>query len=131
MATIPLNLQGLLKRSGRLIFPRVANVCCILYDSKRASRVTFGVAHSRRNISSASRCNDLVLRSKEKFYISIHHVFGHAGNAGNECADIAASFGTSGFNLSVQRTLLWADQDLPLTHIAERLHDARSRLLLG
>ena len=66
----------------------------ILHDSKHAARVALGVAHARRNIILASICNDSVLRSKDKFYISIHHVFGHAGN---ECADIAASFGTRGF----------------------------------
>ena len=66
----------------------------ILHDSKHAARVARGVAHARRNIILAFRCNDSVLRSKDKFYISIHHVFGHAGN---ECADTAAPFGTKGF----------------------------------
>ena len=32
----------------------------------------------------AGRCNDLILRSKDKFYISIHHVFGQGSNAGND-----------------------------------------------
>ena len=39
-------------------------------------------------------CNDLLLRAKNRIFISVHHVFGHVGIAGNECADIAASFGT-------------------------------------
>ena len=51
------------------------------------ARVTLGVAHAERNIGLARRCNELQLR----------HVFGHAGNAGNECADGAASLGMRGF----------------------------------
>ena len=33
-------------------------------DSKHAARVTFGVDHARRNITSACQCNELLLRSK-------------------------------------------------------------------
>ena len=45
--------------------------------------------------------NDLVLLSKDKFYISIHHVFGHAGNARNACADIVALSSPTGSSLCV------------------------------
>ena len=38
----------------------------ILYDSEHAARVALGVAHTRKNIVLASRCNDLFLRSKGK-----------------------------------------------------------------
>ena len=68
-----------------------------------------------------------------RFDISGHHVFSNAGDAGNECADIAASLGTKGFisecNVSsfwparlfyVQR-LLNAPQCL--SRIAENLHN--------
>ena len=110
----------------------------ILYDSKHGARVALGVAHGRRNICLAGRCIDLVLRSKDNFYISIHHVFGHAGSAGNECADVAASFGMCGFvsecnvpsfsQFLVQRFLY----TVPLCYShPECLHDAQSRLLLG
>ena len=34
---------------------------------------------------------------KVSFTLPIHHVFGNASSARNECADIAASFGTNGF----------------------------------
>ena len=68
-----------------------------LYDSKHAARVTLGVAHARRNISLARKCNDLVLRSMRLSHITFHYVFCHAGNADNECADTAASLGMKGF----------------------------------
>ena len=56
------------------------------------ARVTLGVAHAG-NIALARKCNELLLPSKCLFHISFHHVFSNAGNAGNECADVAASFG--------------------------------------
>ena len=62
----------------------------ILYDSKHAARVVLGVAHARRNKSLASRCNDLVLRSKDEFYILIHHVCGRTGNAGMNAPTIVS-----------------------------------------
>ena len=39
----------------------------------------------------------LLLRLKCNSHVSAHHVFCHAGNAGNECADVAASLGMRGF----------------------------------
>ena len=61
-------------------------------DSKHAARVTLGVAHARRNIALARKCNELLLRSRYFFHIWFHHVFSHEGNADNECADAAASW---------------------------------------
>ena len=68
----------------------------ILYDPTHAARVALGVAHARNNIALANRCNDFVFRSKGKFHVAVHHVFGHAGNAWNGCADCAASLGSRG-----------------------------------
>ena len=65
----------------------------IFYDSKHAARVSLGVAHAKRNTTLASNRNELIVRTKGKFDISVHHVFGHASNAGIECDDIAVSFG--------------------------------------
>ena len=45
---------------------RLVNVCVILHETKDAARVAFGFAHDRRYISLAGKCNDLVLRSKER-----------------------------------------------------------------
>ena len=44
-----------------------------------------------------NKCNDLDVRSKGKSHIAVHHVLGHAGNAGNECADSTTSLGLRGF----------------------------------
>ena len=69
----------------------------ILYDSKHVARVALGVAHGCWNTAWANKCNDLDLRSKGKSNIAVHHVLGHAGNAGNECADSTTSLGLRGF----------------------------------
>ena len=69
----------------------------ILYDSKHVTRVALRVAHGCWNIALANKCKDLDLRSKGKSHIAVHHVLGHAGNAGNECADSTTSLGLRGF----------------------------------
>ena len=58
--------------------------------------MTLGVARARKNIASARKCNELSMRSRHRFRISFHHVFSHAGNAGNVCSDSAASLGLRG-----------------------------------
>ena len=68
----------------------------ILFDSTHAARVTAGVAHATRNIALSRNCNELLLQLNCNFHVSAHHVFGHAGRAGNECADAAASLGVRG-----------------------------------
>ena len=97
-ATTLLNLLGLQRLFVGLI-PSflVVHVLRILFDSQHADRVTLGVAHAKKHIALARTCNEHSLRLKCKFHVSTHHVFGHAGNAGNECADVAASLGLRGF----------------------------------
>ena len=60
-------------------------------------RILFYSKHGKRNMSLARTCNELWLRLNCNFHVSAHHVSGHAGNTGNECADAAASLGTRGF----------------------------------
>ena len=51
----------------------------ILYDSKHAARVTFGVTHGQRNIALAQKCNELVLRTKGRLHISVPSRFRPCG----------------------------------------------------
>ena len=64
---------------------------CIVFDSKHAALVAVGTSHAARHISLALTCKELLLPLKCKFHVSAHHVYCHAGNTGNECADAAAS----------------------------------------
>ena len=112
----------------------------IIFDSKHAARVTLGVAHAKRNIELARRCNELLVRLKCNIHVSAHHVFGHAGNAGNECADVA-SLGMRGFISENNVPLFWPERDLSvlrlfevphrLTQIAEVLHSIIVLFQLG
>ena len=61
----------------------------ILFDSKRAARVTVGTVHAKKNLSLARTCNEHLLRRKCNRHVSAHHVYSHAGKTGNECADAA------------------------------------------
>ena len=113
----------------------------ILYESKHAARMALGLALAKKNINLANRCDDLLLRTKNKIFISVHHVYGPAGNAGNECADIAVSFGTSGFISECDTPAWWltrqfqvqelSQENRRLSDVEEYLHEARSRWQLA
>ena len=80
----------------------------------RVDRPTFMLCHQHhhhagRNTAVASQCNELVLRFMGNFYFSIHHVSGHVGDAGNECADIAVSFGMHGIIFECNASFFWLD----------------------
>ena len=103
----------------------------ILYNSKHVARVAFGVAHAGgRNIALANRCIDLFFRSKGKFHVTIHRVF---GNIGNGCADCAASQGLRGLVSQDNLPSFWSDRRLLidpllsaphcLSHVPEVLHN--------
>ena len=96
----------------------------ILFDSKHAARATLGVAHAKRNIALARRCNELLLRLKCTFHISALHVFSNAGNAGTECADVAASLGMRGFLSENNVPVLWPEKGF----FAQRLFEIPHRL---
>ena len=80
------------------------------------------MALGEKIINLANRCNALLLRNKDRIFISVHHVFGHASNAGNECADIAAPFGTNGFMSECNTPAWW-----PIRHfrVQELFQEAR------
>ena len=75
-ATTLRNSLVLLKLADGFVFSSLAvkrYVFCS--DSKHAARVTFGVDHARRNITSASQCNELLLRSKCLFPFLVSSCF--------------------------------------------------------
>ena len=75
--------------------------------------------HAKKNIYLAHTCNELLLRLKCKFHVSAHHVYGHAGNTGNECADAAASLGMRGFVFKNNVPVFWPERGL----VVQRLFD--------
>ena len=106
-ATTPVNSRVWPKLcDGPIPLFLAVHVCASFFDSKHAARVTIDVAHAKKNIVLARRCNELVA-SEVHFHISAHHHFSHVGNVGNEGADVAASLGMRGLisenNISICR----------------------------
>ena len=59
---------------------------CNYYDSKHAASVCLGTIHARTHVQLALACQ----RSMQHgLLLAMRHVYGHAGNVGNECADHA------------------------------------------
>ena len=100
-------------------------VCEIVFfnDSKHAAGVTLGIAHARRSMASLRKCNELCMRSKHLFHISSHHVFSHAGNAGNECSSSRHERSCVRF----QRSLVFAGKAFLACSTSLRSHIASPR----
>ena len=76
----------------------------IFYDSKHAARLALRVAHAKRNIAHSHAFDTHQLKAGSTEYISVNNVFSHAGNVGDEWADIAASLGTHCFFVRFQKS---------------------------
>ena len=87
-------LIGLPKATDGLISSFLAvNVCAafVIPYTRPVSRV---VLPTQNKIALATRCNELLLRLKCKFHVSVRYVFSLAGN---ECADFVASLDIRSF----------------------------------
>ena len=83
----------------------------------RSSRL----ASADRSTCAVASCEGQIdLRSKGKFHITIHHISGHAENAGNECVDGAASLALKGLVSEDNVPSLWLDRRI----LAQRLLNA-------
>ena len=71
--------------------PRGSVACneeaCIYYDSKHAAGVCLGTIQARSHLQLALACQRSTLRVQHRLRLTMQHVYGHAGNLGNECAD--------------------------------------------
>ena len=57
---------------------------------------------------------------KAKVFLSTHHVYSHAGNVSNKCADLAASLGTFGLtsNFTDSDSCRWPGVHYPTTRVS-------------
>ena len=96
-ATTPLNSLDLLRLFVGLFpsFPAVP-VCAFFSTLNTRPVSLLALPTQRRILRYPALANELLLQLKCNFHVSAHHVFGHAGHAGNECADTAASLGMGG-----------------------------------
>ena len=65
---------------------------CIYYDSKHAAGVCLGTIRARTHVQLALACQRSMLCAQHRLRLAMQHVYGHAGNLGNECPDHAAAY---------------------------------------
>ena len=77
--------------------PVARDACsCFFYDSKHAAGVCFGTNHARTHVQLGLSCQQILLKVQRKLRFTMQHVYSHAENLGNECADHAAAQGAFG-----------------------------------
>ena len=75
---------------------------CVFYDSKHAAGVCLGTLHARTHV------HQLLLKVQHRLRFTMQHVYGHAENLGNECADHAAALGAFGLVSNHNLSTRWA-----------------------
>ena len=73
---------------------------CIYYDSLHAAGICLGTIQARTHVQLALACQRSMLCAQHRLRLAMQHVYGHSGNLGNECADLAAALGTLGLTSS-------------------------------
>ena len=128
----PLSSLGLLKLSDGLILSSlVVNGFALCITRNTLFGWLLGVAPAGRNICLGQQMyRPFFFRSKGKFYVTVHRVF---GNIGNGCADCAASQGLRGLVSQDNLSTFWSDRRLLidpllsvphcLSHVPEVLHN--------
>ena len=69
---------------------------CFLYDSKHVAGVCLGTIHARTHVQLGHSCQQLLLKVQHRLRFTMKHIYSHAENLGNECADHAAALGAFG-----------------------------------
>ena len=65
----------------------------IFYDSRHAASICLGTVQSRANVTLGLTCQGLLLQILLRLRFTLQHIYSHAQNSGNECADHAAALG--------------------------------------
>ena len=71
----------------------VMRVLVFFNDSKHAAGVCLGTTLTRTHVQLGLSCQRLLLKVQHKLRFTLQHVYSHAENLGNECADHAAALG--------------------------------------
>ena len=83
---------------------------CVFYDSKHAAGVCLGTIHARTHVQLGHSCQQLLLKVQRRLRFTMQHVYSHAENFGNECADHAAALGAFGLVSKHNLSTRWARQ---------------------
>ena len=71
----------------------LTHVLVFFNDSKHAAGVCFCTILTRTHVQLGLSCQQLLLKVQHKVRFTLQHVYSHAENLGNECADHAAALG--------------------------------------
>ena len=89
--------------------PVASDACsCCFYDSKHAAGVCLGTNHARTHVQLGSSCQQLLLKVQHRLQFTMQHVYSHAENLGNECADHAVALGAFGLVSNHNLSTRWA-----------------------
>ena len=69
---------------------------CVFYDSKHAANVCMGTIQSRTNVRLGMTSQQCLVQAQLRLRITMHRIFSHGQNVGNERADHAAALGALG-----------------------------------
>ena len=109
---------------------------CISYDSKHAAGVCLGTIQARTNVQLGLPCQRLLLKVQLRLRFTMQHVYSHAQNLGNDCADHAATLATFGLASNQNISTRWAHPSFDsdscfatchnLGDVLEKLRDVRT-----
>ena len=112
----PESTRATLLNSGVLgaFFSRAPWPCCPwstllhFHDSKHAASVCLGTVSARTNVQLGLACQRLLLQIQVRLRLTMQHIYSHAQNFGNECADHAAALGASDVVSNQNMSARWA-----------------------
>ena len=97
-------------------------ISCVFYDSKHAVGVC-GTIQARTHMQLALSCHQSLLKVQHRLRLTMHHVYGHAGNLGNECADHAAALCALGLVSSHNLSTRWTHHSFDSTSCSASCHN--------
>ena len=96
---------------------------CVFYDSKHAAGVCFGTILARTHVQLGLSCQQLLLKVQHRVRFTMQHVYSHAENLGNECADHSAALGAFGLVSNHNLSTRWARHSFDSTSCFATCHN--------
>ena len=69
--------------------------------------VCLGTMHARTHVQLGLFCQQLLLKVQRRLRFTMQHIYSHAENLGNECADHAAALGAFGLVSNLNLSTRW------------------------
>ena len=105
---------------------------CVFFDSKHAAGVCLGTILAGTHVQLGLSCQQFLLKVQHRPRFAMQHVYSHAENLGNECADHAAALGAFGLVSKQNLSTRWARhsfveklRDVRMEHVSDSQHQTR------